>query len=145
MWEQLFPVSPETKSLKVAQPCPTLCHPMDYIYSPLNSPGQNTGLGNPSRIFPTQGLNPGLPHYRWILYQLSHQGSPVSPEIKPKSASKGHKMKIFLEKNMKIKRPHKKAACLDPSLPHTMEATKPFSLIIACKIWRHNPVHMNWN
>ena len=27
-------------------------------------------------IFPTQGLNPGLPHYRRILYQLSHQGSP---------------------------------------------------------------------
>ena len=28
------------------------------------------------RIFPTQGSNPGLPHYRWILYCLSHQGSP---------------------------------------------------------------------
>ena len=27
-------------------------------------------------IFPTQGLNPGLLHYRWILYQLSHKGSP---------------------------------------------------------------------
>ena len=27
-------------------------------------------------IFPTQGLNPGLPHCRWILYQLSHKGSP---------------------------------------------------------------------
>ena len=27
-------------------------------------------------VFPTQGLNPGLPHCRWILYQLSHQGSP---------------------------------------------------------------------
>ena len=27
-------------------------------------------------IFPTQGLNPGLPHCRQILYQLSHQGSP---------------------------------------------------------------------
>ena len=26
-------------------------------------------------IFPTQGLNPGLPHCRWILYHLSHQGS----------------------------------------------------------------------
>ena len=26
-------------------------------------------------IFPTQGLNPGLPHYKWILYQLSHKGS----------------------------------------------------------------------
>ena len=25
-------------------------------------------------IFLTQGLNPGLPHCRWILYQLSHQG-----------------------------------------------------------------------
>jgi len=27
-------------------------------------------------IFPTQGSNPGLLHCRWILYQLSHQGSP---------------------------------------------------------------------
>ena len=26
-------------------------------------------------LFPTQGLSPGLPHCRWILYQLSHQGS----------------------------------------------------------------------
>ena len=26
--------------------------------------------------FPTQGSNPGLPHCRQILYQLSHQGSP---------------------------------------------------------------------
>ena len=28
------------------------------------------------RIFPTQVSNPGLPHCRWILYCLSHQGSP---------------------------------------------------------------------
>ena len=28
------------------------------------------------RIFPTQELNRGLLHCRWILYQLSHQGSP---------------------------------------------------------------------
>ena len=27
-------------------------------------------------IFPTQGLNPGLLHFRWTLYQLSHKGSP---------------------------------------------------------------------
>ena len=26
-------------------------------------------------IFPTQGSNPGLPHCRWILYQVSFQGS----------------------------------------------------------------------
>ena len=27
-------------------------------------------------IFPTQGSNPGLPHCRWIIYLMSHQGSP---------------------------------------------------------------------
>ena len=28
-------------------------------------------------IFPTQGLNPGLLYCRWILYQLSYEGSPI--------------------------------------------------------------------
>ena len=45
------------------------------LYSPWDSPGQNTGVGSLSLlqgVFPTQGSNPGLPHYRWILYQLSH-------------------------------------------------------------------------
>ena len=49
------------------------------LYSPWNSPGQNTGVGSLSLlqgIFPTQGLNPGLPHCRWILYLLSHKGRP---------------------------------------------------------------------
>ena len=49
------------------------------LYSPWNSPGQNTRVGSHSLlqgIFPSQGSNPGLPHYRWILYQLSHKGSP---------------------------------------------------------------------
>ena len=46
------------------------------LYNPWNSPGQNTGVGSlslPQGIFPTQGLNPGLSHCRWILYQLSHR------------------------------------------------------------------------
>ena len=49
------------------------------LHSPWNSPEQNTGVGSLSLlqgIFPTQGLNPGLPHCGWILYQLSHKGSP---------------------------------------------------------------------
>ena len=49
------------------------------LHSPWNSPGQNTGVGSLSLlqgIFPMQGLNPGLLHWRWILYQLSHKGSP---------------------------------------------------------------------
>ena len=48
------------------------------LFSPWNSPGQNTGLGSLSLlqgIFPTQRSNPGLPHCRQILYQLSHKGS----------------------------------------------------------------------
>ena len=49
------------------------------LYSPWNFPGQNTGVGSHSllqRIFPIQGSNPGLPHCRRILYQLSHKGNP---------------------------------------------------------------------
>ena len=40
---------------------------------------KKTGVGSLSLlqgIFPTQGLNPGLPHCRQILDQLSHKGSP---------------------------------------------------------------------
>ena len=62
-----------------------LLSPVDSLWphgpnSPRNSPGQNTGVGSCSLlqgIFPTQGLNQGLSHCRWILYQLSHEGSPV--------------------------------------------------------------------
>ena len=44
-----------------------------------DSPGKNTGVGCHALlqgIFLSQGSNPGLPHCRWIIYQLSHQGSP---------------------------------------------------------------------
>ena len=49
------------------------------VYGPWNSPGQNTGVDSLSLlqgIFPTQGLNPVLPHCWRILYQLSHKGKP---------------------------------------------------------------------
>ena len=52
------------------------------LYSPWNSPVQNTGVcchAPLQGIFPTQWSNPGLLHCRWILYPLSHQGSPVMP------------------------------------------------------------------
>ena len=45
------------------------------LHSPWNSADQNTGVGSLfllQGIFPTQGLNPGLLHCRWILYQLSY-------------------------------------------------------------------------
>ena len=45
------------------------------LYSPWNSPGQNTEDSLLQGIFPTQGLNLSLLHCRQILYQLSHKGS----------------------------------------------------------------------
>ena len=67
--------------------CPTLGDPMDC--SPPgssvhgDSPGKNIGVGCQvgchallQGIFPTQGLNAGLPHCRRILNHLSHQESP---------------------------------------------------------------------
>ena len=49
------------------------------LHSPWNFPGQDIGVRNLpllQRIFPTQGSKPGLPHCRWILYWLNHEGSP---------------------------------------------------------------------
>ena len=68
--------------VKIAQSCPTLCDPMDYT-SPWNSPDQNTGVGSLSLlqgIFLTQGSNPGLPHCKRILYQLSQKESPYKKD-----------------------------------------------------------------
>ena len=69
----------------VPQLCPTLCDPTDCSLPGSSvhedSPGKNTGVGCHALlqgIFPIQGLNLGLPHCRWILYSLSHQGSPLS-------------------------------------------------------------------
>ena len=67
------------------------------LYSPWNSPGQNTGVGSLSLlqgIFPTQGSNLGLPHCRQILYQLSHKGSPVFS--KNSSYKWYHTISVFL-------------------------------------------------
>ena len=66
----------------VTQSRPNLCDPMDCrppgtsVHG--DSPGKNTGVGCHTLlqgIFPTQGLNPGLPQCRRILYHLSHQGN----------------------------------------------------------------------
>ena len=68
----------------VAQSCMTFCNPIGCmqpvrLLCPWDFPGKNTGVGCHfllHRIFPTQGLNLGLLHCRWILYHLNHQGSP---------------------------------------------------------------------
>ena len=64
----------------VSQSCLSLCDPMNC--SPPgssvhgDSPGKNTGVGCHALlqgIFPTEGSNLGLMHYRQILYKLSYQ------------------------------------------------------------------------
>ena len=66
-----------------AQSCPALCDPMDCSEPGSSVCGilqaRSTGVGSCflfQGIFLTQGLNSTLPHCRWILYYLSHQGSP---------------------------------------------------------------------
>ena len=80
----------------VIQSCLTLYDPTDC--SPPgssvhgDSPSQNTGVGCHALlqgIFPTQGLNPGLPHYRWILYHLSHTGKPKNTGVGSRSLLQG--------------------------------------------------------
>ena len=65
------------------QLCPTLCDPMDC--SPEGSSVHGilqarilewVAISFSRGIFPTQGLNPGLPHCSQMLYGLSHKGSP---------------------------------------------------------------------
>ena len=66
----------------LTQSCPILWDPIDY-----SPPGSSVPLLKGrilechallQGIFPTQGMNPYLPHCRWILYHLSHQRSPYS-------------------------------------------------------------------
>ena len=50
------------------------------LLHPWNFPGKNTGVGCHfllQEIFPTQGLNLGLPYCRQTLYPLSQQGSSI--------------------------------------------------------------------
>ena len=72
----------------VAYSCLTLCDPMTCSLPESSvhgdSPGKNTGVVYQTllqEIFPTQGLNLGLLHCRWILYHLSHLGSSLMPSV----------------------------------------------------------------
>ena len=67
----------------VANSCPTPLWPpglkSSKILCPWDLPGNNTGVDCNFLlwgIFPTQGLNSHLLHYRQILYPQKHQGSP---------------------------------------------------------------------
>ena len=74
--------------MKVAQSCPTLCHAMHCtLHGILQTRGGSLSLLQ--GIFPTQGSSIGLPHCRWILYQLSQQGSPKNTGVSSLSLLQG--------------------------------------------------------
>ena len=54
------------------------------MMAPLSMECKDTGMGSHSLlqgIFPAQELNPGLLHYRQILYHLSHQGTRTQAKL----------------------------------------------------------------
>ena len=84
---------------EVAQSCPTLCDPMDCttLLHLWDFPSKNIGVSCHfllQRTFLTQGSNRSLPHYRQMLYRLSHQGSHVETCDMVKATS----LKTYLEK-----------------------------------------------
>ena len=63
---------------EVPQSCPTLCFSMDCTGHGILHVRILEWVAFPFSwgVFPTQRLNPGLPHCRQILYQLCYKGSP---------------------------------------------------------------------
>ena len=75
-----YPVKSESER------CSVMSDPLrpHVLYSPWNSPVQNTGVLSCSLlqgIFPTQGSNPGLPHCRRILYHWSTREAPSTSNV----------------------------------------------------------------
>ena len=66
----------KAKKIKVAPLCPTI-QSTEFSW-PEYFPAQGSDPGSPSpgHLPTTQGSNLGLPHCRWILYQLNHKGRP---------------------------------------------------------------------
>ena len=60
------------REVKVGRSCSTLCNPMDIQSMEFSAPE-----------YRSEGPNPGLPHYRQSLYQLSHKGSPRILKLVP--------------------------------------------------------------
>ena len=135
----------------VAQSCPTLCNPMDC--SPPgssvhgDSPSKNTGVGFHALlqgIFPTQGSNPGLSHCRWILYQVSYQGSPHICIFLQKDGSKRIFLKSINTQGLREWNCDSECDCILNIYPylynHREKAMAPHSSTVARKIpWMEEP------
>ena len=112
-WEETSETSNSTHSFKsvkvlVAQSCLTLYEPMDCSLPGFSVYGicqarilEWVAISFSRGIFPTQGLNLGLPHGRQILYHLNHQGSPThlkhrETETQIGSSDKSSNLRLYM-------------------------------------------------
>ena len=82
IWEWVaYPFSRGLPDLRIEPGSPAL--QVDSLPAEPSGKPKNTGVGSLSIL---QELNQGLLHCRWILYQLSYQGSPYRPRCSPISS-----------------------------------------------------------
>ena len=94
---------------------------------------KNTGVGSLSilqQIFPSQELNQGLLHCRWIPYQLSYQGSPIGSYIliitsNVSAPTKRYRLTVQI----------KTCACMHFHLPyHFAGSPRLYTVILYCQV-----------
>ena len=117
----------------------TLCNPLDYSLPgssvPGDSPGKNTKVGCHAllqRILPTLGSNLGPQHCRWVLYYLSHQGSPISAKLSKLKSLHGY---MHMWSRSKSHQDSHGLECWPPRLSHKAWGCLPqvFELQAGCK------------
>ena len=84
--------------VKVTQSRPTLCDPVDYIVHGILQARILEQVAFPFSRSSKNNNRTGLPHYRWILYQLHHKGNPSSSTmslkiiLQPEAAPLNHRL-----------------------------------------------------
>ena len=96
-WEKSFPSLGDIPNPWIEPRSPT----SQANSLPAEPPGKpkNTGVGSLSLLqgnFPTQESNQGLLHWKWILYQLSYEGSQKGKRGMPKGRGR-HKFNVILQ------------------------------------------------
>ena len=92
-----FPFSRDLPNPKIEPKSPAL--QVDSLPAEPQGKPKNTGMGSLSllqQIFLTQESNRSLLHYRWILYQLSYQGSPFQKSLMADHCNKCNNNEFFL-------------------------------------------------
>ena len=138
--------------VKVTQSGPTLWDPMDYIVHGIL---QARILEWVAFLFSrgssqAQGLDSGLPHCRWILYQLSHQGSPrilewgASPFSSGSSWPRNQTRVSWIAGRFFISWVTREAITHEPIFMSSFIGTQPHSFAYILSMAAFSPQHQSW-